>query len=342
MSVKTDILLTFDYELFQGRHSGSVKNCMLLPTERILALLDKNKARAIFFVDMMYLCRLEEVATQNPQAQSDFALIETQIIEMANQGHYVFNHLHPHWLDAVYHPENNEWTLLDDSKYCFESLSAGEREHVFGITMALLNNILAKAKKKFKPDGYRAGGLYIQPVQSFLPQFKKHGINYEFSVLKNASGKLSNGKFSFSFPASLKNVYRFSNDINTEDTAGAYTEFAMKFASIPVHYRVMNSIFYRLFSHSKNHTRYGDGVSTSNPITIADKNQNTSNETFSVEMLNEVKLPLYIKEAKQYKYLHLLSHPKLISDYNLQVFDLLLQKLTATGNAEFDFKKFAK
>ena len=57
-------------------------------------------------------------------------------------------------------------------------------------------------------------------------------------------------------------------------------------------------------------------------------------------MLNHIKLPLYLKEAQQNNYLHLLSHPKLVSNYNLQVFDKLLGKLEAMKNVEFDFKKF--
>ena len=85
---------------------------------------------------------------------------------------------------------------------------------------------------------------------------------------------------------------------------------------------------------------HGDGISTSNKIYSTAKNKFSSTETFSVEMLNEIKLPLYLKEAKQNNYLHLLSHPKLVSDYNLQQFDNLLKKLIALGNTEFDFKKF--
>lgn len=342
MTSQKKILITFDYELFLGKKSGSAHNCILLPTAKILSLLKKHKVTAIFFVDMLYLCRLKEAAEKYAKAKTDFNLIEAQLIEMAENGHYVFNHLHPHWLDAVYNPTNNEWELADASKYVFESLAQVERDSVFEKTMTLLNEILSRAKTKFPADGYRAGGLYIQPFASFKKYFEKHGIQNDFSVLINAIGESESGKNDFNFSGIEKNIYSFGNNVIQEDMSGSYTEYTMRFVKIPFAYRLLNSIFYRLFSRNKNHLRYGNGTSTSNKIFSSGSNKFASTETFAVEMLNDIKLPLYVNEAKQNNYLHLLSHPKLVSDYNLNVFDKLLGKLTALENAEFDFKKFTK
>ncbi len=340
MAEQKRILVTFDCELFLGKRSGSVANCMLLPTAKILRLLKKYNVTAIFFVDMLYLCRLKEAAEKHSKAKNDFELIELQLIEMAEQGHYVFNHLHPHWLDAVYDEANNEWLLDDASQYAFESLNEIVRESVFERTTNLLNEILNKASKKFSTDGYRAGGLYIQPFSSFEKCFEKHGIKNDFSVLINAVGESYSGAGNFNFSGIEKNIYRFNSEVAIEDVNGAFTEYAMRFIEIPIVYRLLNSAFYRLFSKSKNHLRHGDGVSTSNKIYSSTNKRFTSTETFSVEMLNDIKISLYLKEATQNNYLHLLSHPKLVSDYNLQTFGKLLGKLTAMENVEFDFKKF--
>ncbi len=340
MAGQKKILVTFDCELFLGKRSGSVINCMLLPTSKILNLLTKHKATAIFFIDMLYLCRLKEVAEKFSEAKSDFDLIESQLIEMAEQGHYIFNHLHPHWLDAIYDEQKNEWLLEDASKYAFEALSESKREIVFERTMNLLNEILRKASKKFTPDGYRAGGLYIQPFTSFKKHFEKHGIKDDFSVLINAIGESDSGADNFNFSGITKNIYRFNNEVAAEEENGAFTEYAMRFVEIPIVYRLLNSLFYRLFSKSKKHQRHGNGISTSNRIYSSRKKRFASTETFAVEMLNEIKLPLYLKEVEQNSYLHLLSHPKLVSDYNLKVFDKLLGKLATMKDVEFDFKKF--
>jgi peptidoglycan/xylan/chitin deacetylase (PgdA/CDA1 family) len=339
MGAQQKVLLTFDYELFQGQRSGSVQRCMLQPTDRILEILKRHRAKAIFFVDMLYVCRLKGATITSAAAKGDFEKIESQLVRAAEEGHYIFNHLHPHWLDAQYNEARNEWTLTDDSKYCFESLTETDRARVFEMTMGLLNEILGKASKKHAPEGYRAGGLYIQPFSSFKKYFDQYGIRSDFSVLRNATGKLEHGNFGFDFSTVTKNVYRFANDITQNDPNGSYTEYAMKFVDIPFVYRIMNSLHYRLFAKSESYKRYGDGVSTSNKISMSQKKALASTETFAVEMLNAVKMPLYLKEAQQNGYLHLLSHPKLVSDYNLQVFDKLLSKL-GKNNVEFDFKKF--
>ena len=156
----------------------------------------------------------------------------------------------------------------------------------------------------------------------------------------NAVGESYSGAGNFNFSGIEKNIYRFNSEVAIEDVNGAFTEYAMRFIEIPIVYRLLNSAFYRLFSKSKNHLRHGDGVSTSNKIYSSTNKRFTSTETFSVEMLNDIKISLYLKEATQNNYLHLLSHPKLVSDYNLQTFGKLLGKLTAMENVEFDFKKF--
>ncbi len=334
------ILVTFDCELFLGKRSGSVANCMFLPTVKVLDLLKRHKVTAIFFVDMLYLCRLKEAAGKFSKAKNDFDLIERQLIEMAEQGHYVFNHLHPHWLDAIYDETKNEWLLADASKYAFESLTETERENVFETTMKLLNEILNKASRKFTPNGYRAGGLYIQPFTSFKKYFEKHGIENDFSILINAIGESYSGAGNFNFSGIEKNIYSFNDEVDIEEKNGTFKEYAMRFVEIPIASRLLNSVFYRLYSKNKNHQRHGDGISTSNKIYSSTKKRFASTETFAVEMLNEIKLPLYLKEAERNNYLHLLSHPKLVSDYNLHVFDKLLGKLKAMKNVEFNFKKF--
>lgn len=341
MAETKNVLLTFDYELFQGTRSGTVANCMLRPTDKILDVLGKHGATSIFFIDMMYVVRLHEAAAKYTKAKNDFDAIETQIIRMAEEGHYVFNHLHPHWLDAIYKEETNQWQLTDTSKYAFSSLAEQQQTQVFEASMKLLNEILAKAKRKLLADGFRAGGLYIQPFTAFKPHFDKHGIKYDFSVLLGATGSLENKSGSFDFTGIKKVIYPFWNDIAIENANGEYKEYALRIAYIPFSFRLLNSVFYRLNKNKPNHQKYGDGVSTHNKINFPSLVPLGSSETFSVEILNAVKLPVYLSELKHTNYLHILSHPKLVSDYNIGAMDSLLKKVNASGKVEFDFKKFS-
>ena len=89
-----NVIITFDYELSLGNKSGSVKKCMLEPTNLILGVLKNHNAKAIFFIDTPYLKRLEEISTKFDQAKGDLIAIENQIIQIADEGHYVFHHIH--------------------------------------------------------------------------------------------------------------------------------------------------------------------------------------------------------------------------------------------------------
>lgn len=53
--MKKNAIITFDYEVFLGRNTGSVFNSVIRPTEEILKVLNRNKAKAIFFVDTTWL-----------------------------------------------------------------------------------------------------------------------------------------------------------------------------------------------------------------------------------------------------------------------------------------------
>ena len=114
MEESKQILFTFDYELFLGQ-SGSVENCMILPTEKLFRFW-KNTLLAFIFVDLTYLVRLNEIKG-NIKAQKDWRLIEEQVNKISSLGHYIFYHVHPHWMDAVYVHDSNEWDLSNKADF---------------------------------------------------------------------------------------------------------------------------------------------------------------------------------------------------------------------------------
>jgi peptidoglycan/xylan/chitin deacetylase (PgdA/CDA1 family) len=335
-----NILLTFDYELFQGHRSGSVRNCLISPTARLLSVLDQYGAKSIFFVDMLYIHCLKGIAEQYPEAKADLDLIKRQIVELANRGHYVYNHLHPHWLDAKYIPGENQWDLSNTSKYSFLALTEEERSFVFEKTMTLLRDILKESRNQSEPEGFRAGGLYIQPFSIFKPYFEKYGIKYDFSVLIGVKGQLDDQSNEFDFSVVKDNSYRFTNEVEDESGNGEFAEFALRPLTMPFIIRVWNGLLHRVFLLRNDYRKYGDGLAFRNRVFRSQWIPGASVETFSVELLNELKLPLYIAEAENSDYLHLLSHPKLISEYNLRMFDNFLNRVTSSDDVVFDFAEF--
>ncbi len=98
MKATRELLLTYDYEPFLGIKSGSAEKCALEPTEALRAVMNRYRAKAIFFVDTLYLLNLKK----QPEFEKSFLAIAKQLKEMHNEGHYIFPHIHPHWLDAAY------------------------------------------------------------------------------------------------------------------------------------------------------------------------------------------------------------------------------------------------
>ena len=92
------ILLTFDYEPFLGARTGSVKKCLIEPTNHLIKILDIHQAKAVFFVDTLYI---QELGKRN-ELKQDYLSVEAQLIDLYNNGHYIFPHIHPHWIDAIY------------------------------------------------------------------------------------------------------------------------------------------------------------------------------------------------------------------------------------------------
>jgi hypothetical protein len=163
--MRKEILLTFDYELFLGSKSGSAESCMLLPTQRILKVLGEYNAKAIFFVDTTYLWKFKNDADQNSKHQKTLNEILEQV-KRISENHYVYLHIHPHWLDAIYDSNFDNWDLSNVRYFTINNLDANTREKLLHECYTLLQqNSLTKV------EGYRAGGLFVQPfstLKSFL------------------------------------------------------------------------------------------------------------------------------------------------------------------------------
>jgi hypothetical protein len=329
--MKKSILLTFDYELFLGKKSGSVDNCLIEPTEKIRHILNKYNIKAIFFVDTTYLLRLAEVAQNNKVCKQNLTKIENQLQQLKKDGHSIFHHLHPHWLDAIYIPELDEWNLENISKYSFKNISLEERNRIFEFSDAFIRKFEGENKV-----GFRAGGLYVEPISDFLPYFSKYNIKYEFSICPEEYSIGKNDSYDFRhFPYK---PYFFQTKVNKEELIGEYIEYPItrfKISGIP---KILNGIYHRLFSKSK--TIYGDGF----PVNLVqiEKPENhffELNIPLSLEFLNSFNYTLCISYLKKNDYIHFLSHPKLMSDESIDSMDKMLKVLIKKYNLNSDFRK---
>ncbi len=335
-----NLLITFDYELFLGKRSGSVQKCLIEPTEKIISLFDSFGIKnSIFFIDTTYLIRLKN--EQGSACKKDFELIVLQLRELVRKGHYIFPHIHPHWLDAVYHSDTNQWSLEDYSKYRFHNTNEKERENIFSESINILREIAQLENPSYKIIGYRAGGWSLQPFSDFNPFFKKHGITSEFSVIPEFKN-LSHAQYFDFRNCPKKNIYKFTDDPLTEIENGTYTEYTISKIAITSSLYWTTKIWGK-YLWKTGQRSLGDGSG----LVIKEKSENnktdllgsSNEEMISIELLTLVKLPHYKRFLKDHNYMHFISHPKMLSLHNISVFKKFLKFATQSFNLQTDFSQ---
>jgi peptidoglycan/xylan/chitin deacetylase (PgdA/CDA1 family) len=337
MRMVRHLLHTFDYELFLGPRSGSPQDCVLESTEKIVEVLDAFNQKGIFFVDTLWLVRLNEVRSQHASAAKDWEAIATQLKTLFKSGHYVFPHLHPHWLEAKYLPELNQWDLSDLTYYTFAACSQERQALCFDQSVEVLRMILGEA---WKPLGYRAGGWSIQPFEHFKPCFEKHGTKYDFSVLPGFWTDFGPQSFDFS-RSRADRPYAFANDPLVEVTNGAFVEFPI--SVIPGNkedfiQKTWRRIMYRTGAGKSS----GKGIGVlvwPNPTYPQAASLNESHEMAAIELMALPILKRYLRLLEHNKFMQFISHPKMVSPHNLSTLRRFLRKASKKYQLESDFLK---
>lgn len=342
--MKKNILLTFDYELFLGKRSGTVDNCLIRPTQRVLEILSQNQAKAIFFIDTAYLYRLEEISKSNSIAENDLKKITQQLVDIARNGHYLFHHIHPHWIDARFDETMNQWNLSNTEHFALNLLDESERDFLFRYSDNFLTGIINKAESANKCNGFRAGGIFIEPFSCFKPWFEKYGITFEFSAVPG--NKMDGEKCNYDFTQCPSDrFYKFNDKVSCEDANGKFVEFPISKIRISGITKIVNSIYFRMNKKMSRHLPFGDGLFVSHVDGLTPSKKTVKNyfifETdMSIEFLNPAVLPVFKDAIKQRRFLHFISHPKLISEVGLYSMNRLLKFCNKNFVCEYDFMKF--
>lgn len=334
MKGRKNILFTFDYELFLGKRSGTVDNSLIYPTQKIIEALNPYNARGIFFIDTTYLTRLKEQNT--PDTNSDYRKISEQIQNLIGMGHYVFPHIHAHWINAKHDSAANQWDLSDLSNYRFHSLSLQEKERLFDTSMKLLNEIIESVDPLYQINAYRAGGWSIQPFDDYLPFFVKHGLKNDFSVLPGFKCFSKAQHFDFT-GAPLKPIYKFSQDVLKEDQSGEMTEYSISKIAVSKLDSLLNRVILKV--QPRRNRSFGNGIS----VEYACDNEQIEPEyeMASLDTLTFVKLPLYYEYLSGNNYLQFISHPKMMSLSSLSNLNKFLKWVFSHYEVETDFKKMS-
>ena len=240
--MKRDAVITFDYEVYLGRKTGTAENCVLKPTDKILEILKERNAKAIFFVDATWLLFIRE------HFPADFNKVAYQLKEIEKDGSFVGLHLHPQWLDAVVKDGNIEFTSL--RHYKLHSLDTDAINDLFRRGISLLEETINR-----KITCFRAGGWCIEPFETLKDAFINAGLKYDFSVVPGLV--LAEGKdydIDFSGAPQLP-AYRFLASPMKPDPAGIFTEIPLS----TYHNNALLRLANKLLLKARRDKPFGDG-----------------------------------------------------------------------------------
>lgn len=348
------VLFTFDYELFLGDRSGHVDACLLDPTRRLLELLGEFGFKGVFFIDTVYLLRLREMAARHPRAAADWESLQQQLTVMVRQGHYVFPHVHAHWIDAVYLPDVNEWSLKNKRYYRFSALPREQQAELFGQSVGLVRSVVGGAgagggvSGSGEPgdvgappvDAYRAGGWSIQPFGDFRRLFLEYGITQEWSVIPGRYYLSDAQRYDFRTAPAGRPVYRFYEDPCQEDPSGPFIEFTISTLPLTgfekwIDFKV-NGILHRLGKGRVYKGSTVDSVLEDEGDVLAPAGRVRGIASF--EGLNRFTLQKYLGLIRKGSYFQFISHPKLITELELGMIRRLFRALKKMGDVDTDHR----
>lgn len=218
--MKKKVILSYDYELFFGEKSGTVKKSLIEPTNAIMDAMEKVGFRGNFFIDVLMIKYLSQ--NLDERSKNDLKMIEDQLRDMLKRGHRIELHLHPHWVDAIYNGDGT-WNFDDFHHYSLSSFSEESIVSMFVEGVEYLNRIGSEVVPNYKVCAFRAGGWAVQPFIKLKSAFVLAGIRIDSSSARGIYVKNDDSYYDFrSMPQ--KDIYKFEDDVCVEVSNGSFIE----------------------------------------------------------------------------------------------------------------------
>lgn len=301
-----------------GAETGTVDNCLIIPTQRLCSILDKFAVKATFFVDAAYLYKLHELKGSHPALNTDFKNVSTQIKELISWGHDIQLHIHPQWYYAQY--ANGRWRL-DESCYKLSDLPADSVKRLFLESKKLLESVSGR-----QVTAYRAGGYSIQSYPDVVDLFQSAGIRVDCSVLPGRSVLTGPQYFDYrSIPAAT--LYSFTNNVTKEEEGGKFLELPITTGRVSLLEFYRNYIRYKRIPLS--HATFGDGKPACIASTEKNRIRRLLNESkeyraASIDNGGVMFLSVTYSHHKDKERFVIIGHPKNLSEASLKELDSFL------------------
>lgn len=238
---KRKVIFSYDYELFFGVRSGTVRKTLIEPTSLLLDGMERCGAKGNFFVDCSMLTAMSR---QGEALIEDYGLILNQLKDIVRRGHRIELHLHPHWEDAVYNGDGT-WDFGNFSRYSLSAFSSEEVLDMFEKGTELLNGLASQVSPGYRVCAFRAGGWAVQPFANLAEAFFKTGITIDSSVARGLEYRDDYSAYDFT-GAPDKSLFRFEGDVCREDRSGRFIEVPITTYSRCLAYRGVDFISRRI------------------------------------------------------------------------------------------------
>ena len=312
------LLLSLDYELFFGKKTGSAENCLLRPINALLDVLDRYHQKLSLFVDVGFLCLLEEESKQYPHLGAQYDTIKKQLIQLQENGHDLQLHIHPHWEDSYYDGErwrikSNHYRLHDFSQ---EDISRIVSKYKATLVKLVGDDVFA----------FRAGGWCLQPFDVIAEALRQESIWLDSTVFPHGVSEVQNRGYDFR-GVPEKAVYRFNSDPLQEENNGYFVEVPISSCTVSPFF------FYKMIAAKKmkgnQYKPFGDGTAMAQSFQYY--LTRLTRMTRSVASIDGLKAGFLQKAFTQNKkkiqgnIFNVMGHPKSLTPYSLLQLDNFLK-----------------
>jgi hypothetical protein len=313
--------LTLDYELFLGSITGSVELCLVKPMEYLCDLADKYQVKFTVFVDAVYLLALKRFRKYH-KIDRDYATAVRHLLVLAQKGHAIGFHLHPHWAYSEYNGQN--WITLPDH-YKLSDIPLDEASAIIKESKYLLEEVVG-----MKVSTFRAGGFSIQPFEPYSAIFNECGLSADSSVIYGMYYNSDNQKYDYR-NAPYKDKYQFYKDICAEDTNGPFAEYPIATHNVSPIFWWKLSLLRILRLNKEKHKTWGDGkpIETNSQSILS----RLTRPQMSFACMDGYKSSLLInmRESQQKVFgqdacFVIIGHPKLTTPYSLKMLEQIIKK----------------
>src|SRR5690625_1174101 len=326
-----NIILTLDYELYFGKQTGSVKQSIVKATDKLLSVLDVYNIKAVFFVDIGFLKRLQEVKTGISQLEEDYTLLTNHLKRLSQDGHDLQLHIHPHWKNSTY--QNGSWNI-DTEKYRLGQWSEKEIHEIISSYKSLLSGFCTQNHV----FAYRAGGWCIQPFNKIKKALMDNEVWLDSTVYQGGFQNDDTHFFDFRNAPDLPK-WRFEEDPLQVDESGYFMEIPI--ASFKVSPLFFWKLAFTKLWKNQVHNTFGDGVPLpASKKWVLNKMLFPSSTVISLDGYKasflQKELEFHQKKGST-KELVIIGHPKALSEYSLDKLDEFISK----NNKEHNFHTFS-